>query len=70
MGEPLASFLEIARTKNKERTVRDYTRLLTRHGFDSRIADLENEINDRVYLLFQLNKAEIALIAGALEGQY
>src|SRR6266851_4083586 len=29
----LATFLEIAKTKNKERTVRDYTRLLTSHGF-------------------------------------
>jgi integrase len=32
-GRALAGFLEIAKTKNKERTVRDYTRLLTRHGF-------------------------------------
>ena len=31
----LATFLEAATTKNKERTVRDYTRLLTRHGFGS-----------------------------------
>jgi integrase len=31
----LTTFLETAKTKNKERTVRDYTRLLTRHGFGS-----------------------------------
>jgi integrase len=29
----LAAFLETAKAKNKERTVRDYTRLLTSHGF-------------------------------------
>ena len=29
----LAVFLEAATAKNRERTVRDYTRLLTRHGF-------------------------------------
>jgi integrase len=29
----LAIFLDAAKTKNRERTVRDYTRLLTRHGF-------------------------------------
>jgi integrase len=29
----LATFLEVAKAKNKERTVRDYTRLLTNHGF-------------------------------------
>jgi hypothetical protein len=28
----LSAFLESAKTKNKERTVRDYTRLLTSHG--------------------------------------
>jgi integrase len=29
----LATFLEAARAKNKERTIRDYTRLMTSHGF-------------------------------------
>jgi len=29
----LVSFLEAAKAKNKERTIRDYTRLLTSHGF-------------------------------------
>jgi hypothetical protein len=39
-------------------------------GLNARIADLENEINDRVYRLFDLNTDEIALIEEALEGQY
>jgi hypothetical protein len=39
-------------------------------ALDARIADLENEINDRVYRLFDLNTDEIALIEEALEGQY
>jgi integrase len=31
--EALSAFLEASKAKNKARTVRDYTRLLTRHGF-------------------------------------
>jgi integrase len=40
----LATFLEAAKAKNRERTVRDYTRLLTSHGFG---AEKLGEINAR-----------------------
>ena len=39
-------------------------------SLDLRIRDMENEINDRVYRLFDLDTDEIALIEKALEGQY
>jgi hypothetical protein len=39
-------------------------------ALDGRIGDLENEINDRVFRLFDLNTEEISLIEEALEGQY
>jgi hypothetical protein len=46
------------------------TRKLEVAALDARIGDLEDEINDRVYRLFDLNTDEIALIEEALEGQY
>jgi len=46
------------------------TRKLEIAALDARIGDLENEINDRVYRLFDLNTDEVALIDEALEGQY
>ena len=39
-------------------------------GLDARIGDLEDEINDRVYQLFDLDKNEISLIDESLQGQY
>lgn len=39
-------------------------------ALDARIADLEAEINERVYRAFELDADEIALIDEALAGQY
>jgi integrase len=41
-AQALEKFLDACKTKNKARTVRDYTRLLTRHGFGGeRLSDIK-----------------------------